>query len=68
MNFRGESEKNSFTPDSQRYALGFGDKSKFDEKTLEVFGEFKAKQAGKLYKGKEPRPYFSIVQDYNQMV
>lgn len=61
MNFRGESEKNSVTPDSQRYALGFSDKSKFDEKTFEVFGEFKAKQVDKRYKGKDPRPYFSIV-------
>ena len=43
INFRGESLKNSYTPDTESFALSFGDKSKFDEKTVEIYGEFKAK-------------------------
>ena len=50
------------------YALGFGVKSKFNQKTLEIFEEFGAKSEGKLFNKKEPRPYFTMIQDYNTIV
>ena len=50
--------KNAVQNESARYALGFGEKSKFDETTLEIFKEFGAKSVGELFNGKDPRSYF----------
>ena len=60
--------KNAVQNETSRYALGFGDKSKFDETTLEIFKEFAAKSNGELFNGLIPRSYFSMIQDYNQLV
>ena len=50
--------KNAVQNETQSYTLGFGGKSKFDEKTLLIFNEFGAKQVGELFNGKIPREYF----------
>ena len=65
VDFRGEKLKNSVTPDTESFALRFGGKSKSDEKTVEIFGEFKSKLAEKKYKGVDPKSYFELVQDYD---
>ena len=41
--------KNAVQNETESYALGFGDKSKFDQTTLEIFKEFGAKVVGELY-------------------
>ena len=43
--------KNAIQSETISYALGFGEKSKFDEKTLLIFSEFGAKLVGELYNG-----------------
>ena len=43
--------KNTVQSETQSYALGFGEKSKFDETTLEIFKEFGAKVIGEQFKG-----------------
>ena len=53
--------KNAVQNETSSYALGFGDKSKFDEKTLLIFKEFGAKLAGEMFNEKDPRAYFSMV-------
>ena len=61
INFRGKKMKNAVQNETSSYALGFGEKSKFDEKTLLIFSEFGAKLVGELYNGEIPRAYFSMV-------
>ena len=69
LNFKGNRKKNSIQNETTTsYALGFGVKSKFNEMTLEIFKEFGAKSEGKLFNEKEPRPYFTMIQDYNTIV
>ena len=53
--------KNAVQNETSSYALDFGEKSKFDEKTLLIFKEFGAKSVGELYNGEIPRAYFSMV-------
>ena len=53
--------KNAVQNETSSYALSFGEKSKFDEKTLLIFSEFGAKLVGELYNGEIPRAYFSMV-------
>ena len=65
VNFRGENLQSSVIRDTESFALRFGDKSKSDEKTVEIFGEFKSKLAEKKYKGVDPKSYFELVQDYD---
>ena len=60
--------KNAVQNETESYALGFGDKSKFDQTTLQIFKEFGAKVVGELYNQQVPRPYFSMIQDFNQIV
>ena len=36
--------------------------------TLQIFKEFGAKTLGQLLDGKAPRPYFSMITDYNNMI
>ena len=60
--------KNCVQSETESYALGFGEMSKFDETTLRIFKEFGAKSAGELFNGKDPRPYFEMIQDYNEIV
>ena len=38
--------KNTVQNETQSYALGFGEKTKFDEATLEIFREYGAKIVG----------------------
>lgn len=68
INFRGKGMKNAIQNETASYALGFGEKSRFDETTLNIFREFGAKSAEELYNEKEPRSYFCMIQDYNQIV
>ena len=42
--------KNSVVNETSSYTLGFGEKTKFDEITLEIFKEFSAKASDQLYK------------------
>ena len=60
--------KNTVQNETESYVLGFGDKSKFDETTLEIFKEFGARAIGDKFNGKDPRSYFNIIQDYNKIV
>ena len=46
VDFRGKKMKNAIQNETQSYALGFGDRSKFDETTLEIFKEYGAKTVG----------------------
>ena len=41
--------QNCVQNETSRYTLGFGEKSKFDEATLEIFKEFGAKSVGELF-------------------
>ena len=50
--------KNTVQNETESYVLGFGDKSKFDETTLEIFKEFGARIVGDKFNGKDPRSYF----------
>ena len=68
INFRGKKMKNAIQNETASYTLGFGEKSKFDQTTLQIFREFGAKVVGELFNGKVPRPYFQMIQDYNQIV
>ena len=60
--------KNAVQNETMSYALGFGEKSKFDEATLEIFKEFGAKSIDQLYKGKTPRSYLFMIQEYTKVV
>ena len=60
--------KNTVQNETISYSLSFGEKSKFDESTLLIFKEFGAKSANELYNRRVPRSYFTMIQDYNQMV
>jgi hypothetical protein len=67
-NFRGKKMKNAVSNETTRFALSFGDKSKSDEMTLQIFKEFGAKIIGQKLNGIAPRPYFSMITDYNKMI
>ena len=68
IDFRGKKMKNTVQNETSSYALGFGDKSKFDETTLEIFKEYSAKTVGEKFNGEDPRSYFHIIQDFNKIV
>ena len=57
--------KNAVQSETMSYALGFGERSKFDQTTLKIFKEFGAKAVGELFNGQEPRTYFHMIHDYN---
>ena len=40
VGFRGARSKNAIQNETSSYALGFGEKSKFDEATLKLFKEY----------------------------
>ena len=61
IDFRGAKMKNAVQNETMSYALGFGEKSKFDETTLEIFKEFGAKSIDELYNGKTPRSYLFMI-------
>ena len=65
MNFRGENNKNAIQNETDSFALGFGEKSKFDETTLQIFREFSAKSTNQLYNKKIPQSYFYQIKGYN---
>ena len=56
--------KNAIQNETSKYALSFGEKSRFDETSLRIFKEFGAKTADNLFDGKIPRSYFEMIQDY----
>ena len=60
--------KNAIQNETSSFALGFGEKSKFDETTLDIYKEFSAKSTNELYKGKIPRSYFLMMKDFNKLV
>ena len=60
--------KNAIQNETTRYALSFGEKSQFDECTLKIFKEFGAKSSGEQFNDEVPRSYFSMIQDYNEIV
>ena len=60
--------KNAVQIETSRYALGFGGSSKFDAATVELFKEFAAKSEGEKFNGKEPRSYFHMLKEYEQIV
>ena len=68
INFRGKKMKNAIQNETESYELGFGERSKFDQTTLQIFKEFGAKVVGELFNQKVPRAFFSMIQDYNQIV
>ena len=68
VNFRGKNNKNAIQNETASFALGFGEKSKFDETTLQIFKEFSAKSTNELFNEKIPRAYFSLIQDFNQII
>ena len=39
-----------------------------DMQNLEIFKEYGARIAGEKYKGKEPRAFFELMQDFNRIV
>ena len=41
--FRGDNSSRTIVTETDEYALGFGEMSKFDEKTLKIFKEFSAR-------------------------
>ena len=53
--------KNAVQNETSKYALGFGDESKSNQTTVQIFKEFGAKSAGNPFNGKQPRPYFSMI-------
>ena len=53
--------KNAVQNETQSYALGFGERSEFDKKTLLVFKEFGAKLIGDPMDQQVPRSYFSMI-------
>ena len=61
VNFRGKKMKNAIQNETTRYALGFGEKSQFDESTLKIFKEFGAKSSGEQFNDEVPRSYFSMI-------
>ena len=61
INFRGKNNKNAIQNETGSFALGFGEKSQFDQTTLNIFREFTAKSENKLYNGQTPRAYFSLI-------
>ena len=54
--------------ETQTYSLRFGEKSESDKQNLKIFEEYGAKQAGEKFKGKDPRSFFEIIQDFNKIV
>ena len=66
--FRGGNTNNSVAMKLEEYALGFGEMSKFDEKTLKIFKEFSARLAKEEFNGEEPRSFFDMIQDYMEIV
>ena len=68
INFRGKNNKNAIQNETGSFTLGFGEKSEFDEATLNIFKEFTAKSEDKLYNGEKPRDYFSLIQDFDKVV
>ena len=51
INFRGKKMKNAVQNETSKYALSFGEKSKFDQTTLRIFKEFGAKSVDDLFHG-----------------
>ena len=54
--------------ETQSYALGFKDQSESGEKILEIFKEFAAKIETKNNNDKASRPFFEMIQDFDEIV
>ena len=66
--FRGGNTNNAVVNETEEYALGFGEMSKFDEKTLNIFKEFSARLSDEEFNGREPRSFFDMIHDYLDIV
>ena len=66
--FKGSNNKSTVQNETQSYALGFGQQSESDRRYLRLFQEYAARMAGEEFEGKDPRPYFEIIQDFNEIV
>ena len=61
IDFRGENMQNTVQNETFRYALSFGDKSKFDTKSSSLFKEFAAKIMDEKFNGDKPRTYLGML-------
>ena len=59
--------KNAVQNETESYALSFGENSEFNKMTLRLFKEFGAKSVGEKFEGNEPRSFFTMMQDFNQI-
>ena len=66
--FRGAKNKNVVQNETQSYALGFKDQSESGEKILEIFKEFAAKIECKNNSDQTSRPFFEMIQDFDEIV
>ena len=53
--------QNTVQNETFRYALSFGDKSKFDTKSSSLFKEFAAKIMDEKFNGDKPRTYLGML-------
>ena len=60
--------KNAVQIETSRYALSFAGSSKFEEATMKLFKEFSARTEGEKFHGADPRPYFSMLKEYENIV
>ena len=66
--FKGSDNKSTLQNETQSYGLGFGQQSESDKQNLEIFKEYGARIAGEKFNGEEPRSFFEIIQDFNNIV
>ena len=59
--------KNAVQNETESYALSFGENSEFNKMTLRLFKEYGAKSIGENFEGNEPRSFFTMMQDFNQI-
>ena len=65
--FKGSNNKSTVQNETQSYSIGFGQMSESDKQNLEIFKEYGARLAGEKYNGKEPRTFFEMMQDFNEI-
>ena len=65
--FKGSNNKSTVQNETQSYSIGFGQMSESDKQNLEIFKEYGARIAGEKYNGNEPRTFFEMMQDFNEI-
>ena len=75
INFKGKklNSNNSIQNETSKYSLGCGEKSKFDEVTLNIFKAFEKKMSSETSGETDPenpeiKSYFTMIEDYNVVV